>query len=182
MFFLSKNMRQNIRKTQREIEQQSNIHWHETPTELLKKRNIKLEEVLGEIFYVLSSIKADTEKEDLEKLTERILNLQVATNKQILEINQEKYAKVKEKILNKRKTLGNTINDEISEKINQLNQLRNHIITHENGNIRKEIKRFKVLAKEVCFIAKMLDWAYFYYQEDLNTIEWRLYYINQTNK
>ena len=72
-------------------------------------------------------------------------------------INQEKYAKVKEKILNKRKTLGNTINDEISEKINQLNQLRNHIITHENGNIRKEIKRFKVLAKEVCFIAKMLD-------------------------
>jgi hypothetical protein len=77
-----------IKLTQRKIKQQTNIHGHETPEELLEKRETKIKIVDNEISkWITEALKASPE--ECKKKINHIKWLQKTTNEEISNIFQE---------------------------------------------------------------------------------------------
>lgn len=162
-----------IKLTQRKIKQQTNIHEHETPEELLKKWENKIEIVHKEISHgIIDALK--TTPEECKRKVKHIKSLQETTNQQIANILEE-YGK--QEIYEIRRRSKNQIRDNLEKNILQLFEeceSTRKIITkteenvidlkrpkHERENLEKTIKelakRFFITKKKVTAIFSLIE-------------------------
>lgn len=135
-----------IKNTERKIKNQTNIHGHETPEELLKKREIKIRMINNEISnWIIEALKSTPE--ECKKKVGHIKWLQNTTNNQITNIFEEYSKKAINEIRNKTK---NKIRDNLEKHIQQsLEYCKNdiHIIIHTENNINEYKKDSSIWEK-----------------------------------
>lgn len=167
-----------IKNTERKISAGTNIHGHETSEELLKKRETKIQKIDKELSTeIIKLLNAGSEESD--KISNRIKSLQKITDITINKIfcNQTKYD-----IIKIRKNTKNKINNEISNRIDTCNELRNYIIKNELNrkyDIKNKVLEFQKKKIEIEKVVDLLENAYFYYQEDLEELNWHMSYLKK---